>query len=68
MKDTVDSFEPQKEFRCCISWGHRLKYSTGTVEVTVENSYPILGRNKGHSLVVDNVNTSVLSVLRAWLK
>ena len=28
------------------------------VEVTVENSYPILGGNKGHSLVVDDVNAS----------
>ena len=58
MRDTVDSFKPQKESKSCISWGHRQKCSTGTVEVTVENSYPILGGNKGHSLVVDDVNAS----------
>ena len=58
MRDAVESFEPQKEFKSCISWGHRQKCSISTVEVTVENSYPILGGNKGHSLVVDYVNAS----------
>ena len=58
MRDAVEIFEPQKEFKSCISWGHRQKCSTSTVEVTVENSYPILGGNKGHSLVVDYVNAS----------
>ena len=58
MRDTVDSFEPQKEFKSCTSWGHCQKCSAATVKVTVENSYPILGGNKGHSLVVADVNAS----------
>ena len=59
MRDAVESFEPQKEFKSCISWGYRQKCSTGTVEVTVE----ILGGNNGHSLAAHDVNASCSSPL-----